>query len=102
MNTNNAHTPGPWNTTRRSSGGHDIITSDVSPVDVCVISKSGKSPQEIAANIRLIGAAPELLEALGEILAICEHGSVPSGKSFSGEIARKAARAIAKATGGAP
>lgn len=63
------HTPGPWNSLRSSSAGYDIICSDASPVDVCVISKRDKSCEEIAANIRLITAAPDLLRALERIAA---------------------------------
>ena len=56
-------TPGPWNCNRSSASGYDIVCSENSPVDVCVISRRGKTTDEIDANARLIAAAPELLEA---------------------------------------
>ena len=58
-----AHTPGPWNCNRSSASGYDIVCSENSPTDVCVISRRDKTTGEIDANARLIAAAPELLAA---------------------------------------
>ena len=62
------HTKGPWSATKGSSAGYDIICSEVLPVDVCVISKRDKSPEEISANISLISASPDLRDALKNII----------------------------------
>ena len=86
-NKQSAHTPGPWNCNRASAAGREIIVSEVSPVDVAVLSHRDKSQSEINANARLIAAAPDLLEALREIAA-----------DYSDPI-RLARAAIAKATG---
>ena len=94
------HTPGPWNCTRASAGGHNIITSEVTPVDVCVVSKYGKSQEEINANCLILGAAPELLEALQEVVPMLESMLMLWGDPEPGSIGHKARAAIAKATGG--
>ena len=86
-NKQSAHTPGPWNCNRASAAGREIIVSEVSPVDVAVLSHRDKSQSEINANARLIAAAPDLLEALREIAADCS------------DPIRLARAAIAKATG---
>ena len=71
-----AHTPGPWEV-----GGKvglycdDVqITSNKEPVAIAVprrsyhiLSLARRSPAELAANARLIAAAPELIEALERI-----------------------------------
>jgi len=59
-------TLGPWNCMRACAGGREIITSDVSPVDICVLSRRDKTPAEINANACLIAAAPDLYGALEE------------------------------------
>lgn len=93
-----SHTKGPWNCIRASAGGREIITSDVSPVDVCVLSRSNKSPEEINANALLIAAAPELLEALEELYHLIDDAH-DGDRVFTLELAQKAKAAIAKARG---
>jgi len=68
------HTPGPWNCTRASSSGYDIIQAENAPVDVCVISRRDKSADEINANVRLIAAAPDMAMALELIAADADAG----------------------------
>ncbi|MDN7658472.1 hypothetical protein [Burkholderia cenocepacia] len=69
------HTPGPWNCTRASSSGYDVIQAENAPVDVCVVSRRDKSGEEINANARLIAAAPDLLIALELIAADADAGN---------------------------
>ena len=57
-----AHTPGPWNCNRSSAAGYNIVCSETSPVDVCVISRRDKTTGEIDANARLIASAPTMYE----------------------------------------
>lgn len=95
MNTHTAHTPGPWT-------ADDEISSLSSTVSVYAngpivyVKDNGAGPINQMANARLIAAAPELLEALREML---ESDNVPSGCIDHGAIERKARAAIAKATG---
>ena len=85
------YTPGPWNCRRASAAGREIIVSEISPVDVAVLSHRNKSQIEIDANARLIAAAPEMLDALIEILGW--QTNLPFN------VIAQARAAIAKATG---
>ena len=101
-NKQSAHTPGPWNCNRASAAGREIIVSEVSPVDVAVLSHRDKSQSEINANARLIAAAPDLLEALewcAETLAVFVADGSAAPESVIGKNLTTARAAIAKATG---
>lgn len=100
------HTPGPWNYFHTPNDPD--FTYEVTE-DVCAIY-GGKSAD---ANARLIAAAPELLQALQELLEIHENPPLFAGKtgeermlileqqSAKVHAALSASRAaIAKATGG--
>jgi len=66
----NTHTPGPW-THSEEQGGYMIqVERDAQP-----IARVAWFDQE--ANARLIAAAPELLEALGEAISTLETCDVP-------------------------
>ena len=94
-----AHTPGPWNCNRSSASGYDIVCSENSPTDVCVISRRDKTTGEIDANARLIAAAPELLAAL-ETAYMALIGYLPAHRNDVTDAAIGAASAaITKATG---
>ena len=96
------HTPGPWHLEemgynsssyyiRGSSESGDRLT--IGKGAVAHIPRSTVNPME--ANARLIAAAPELLEALAEIVSAADgRGWDQLDPSFS-----KARSAIAKATG---
>lgn len=89
----NLHTPGPWSVdvhdrlgryTVRPKGAADAVWST----------------DEVLANGRLIACAPELLEALKEVLFVLSVSISPqTHHRRNAEI--QAERAIAKATGGA-
>jgi hypothetical protein len=83
-----SHTPGPWHS-GKSKVNHYVATrcGDV----VCRLEGSAISPIDarVAADARLIAAAPDLLEALRSMLEDDDHD----------EAKRKARAAIAKATG---
>ena len=101
-----AHTPGPWDV-----GGKvglycdDVqITSNKEPVAIAVprrsydiLSRARRSPAELSANARLIAAAPELLDALIEMLEASER---PVHERWLSNVRSHARSAIAKATGG--
>ena len=94
-------TPGPWNCNHSSASGYDIVCSENSPTDVCVISRRDKTTGEIDANARLIAAAPELLAAL-ETAYMALIGYLPAHRNDVTDAAIGAARAaITKAKGGA-
>jgi hypothetical protein len=92
------HTPGPWNCNRASAAGREIIVSEVSPVDVAVLSHRDKSQSEITANAYLIAAAPDLLNALQAIVKSLadqdDEGMIEHAQQMI-----DARSAIAKATG---
>ena len=87
-----AHTPGPWNCNRSSASGYDIVCSENSPTDVCVISRRDKTTGEIDANARLLAAAPDLLAALIGVVKVADRATVEFDAARA---------AIVKAEGGA-
>ena len=98
------YTPGPWNAnfTRFSGwvvGFHITDTKHGSLRPICeAYDKTGAmNPDEIAANARLIAAAPELLEALMLAESVYRQNCVNEGEPSSVLDAMQAA--IAKATG---
>ena len=93
----NKHTPRPWNATKFNpvTGDIDDCYLYVEP-GIAVIERKVKGRDQYdAANARLIAAAPDLLEALSEI--------INDGGKFvmTNETHRKARAAIAKARGDA-
>ena len=68
-----AHTPGPWHINRDDWGAPTAIRSqDAQPV---VATGPGfGSKAEIEANMNLIAAAPDMLEALQSALARLDNG----------------------------
>lgn len=89
MKTN--HTPGPWTVTDCAS--HIQIHREGWPRDAWSVACIGHQAQDIA-NARLISAAPELLEALQELL----RDPYLSDPINSDRMA-KSRLAVAKATG---
>lgn len=62
------HTPGPW--AKFGSVIRSLAGSDRKVADVRIIDAEGQ------ANAKLIAAAPDLLEALEDLLSRCESLSV--------------------------
>ena len=93
MKTRPPHTPGPWRLLSPLNG-HMICDRDQLVVAVCTNGNE-------ESNANLIAAAPELLEALS-LLAQRLESLEPVHLNWhlaTGEIAREARAAIAKATG---
>lgn len=86
----NKHTPGPWKMDKWNTV-KDIVGNTIL---VEGLALSGRTNHESLANTRLIAAAPDLLEALLDMVSAMESYGYP----HSPEIATARA-AIAKATG---
>lgn len=109
------HTPGPWEPLRQgievqsAEGNHEVLAyaGDI-PVCVCEVYSAAHiehddpvgeyviSQEEGLANLRLIAAAPELLEALAGIVSELKPFM---GQGRMDETINAARAAIAKATG---
>jgi hypothetical protein len=90
MKTETKHTPGPWES---SCAPFDMaVTVMVKGKQMDILGARGELNDEAEANIKLAAAAPELLEALLNLVADWErvHGAIPSD--------HEAKAAIAKAT----
>ncbi len=102
------HTPGPWTAYDAAAYGTSIKHGSMTGQCIAAVHLyQGLSVETYAANVRLIAAAPELLEALEHLAAIAGTGLLhrqsldKQGMVELFEEARAAARAaIAKATGG--
>lgn len=110
------HTPGPLEPLRQGievqseEGNHEVMAyvGDI-PVCVCEVYSSAHiehddpvgeyviSQEEGLANLRLIAAAPELLEQLKKLVA--EYESLPHSLGYEYTHLESARAAIAKATG---
>jgi len=86
----NKHTPGPWN---RIKGDRNVYSASGTVCKTPAIIGGGSAAANWEANARLIAAAPDLLEALSEI--------INDGGKFvmTNETHRKSRAAIAKARG---
>ena len=93
---NNKHTPGPW--AIRRARGHVYIRAEH---DAEVARMGGENvladDSSAAANARLIAAAPELLEALRDLVSA---EGLPAGYANRKLLTEAAQAAIVKATGG--
>lgn len=99
--TKNNFTPGPWHCgTFRETGnapGIDIGAANNSNIALAHHDSSDRESYETKANARLIAAAPDLLEALNDIVG----GTLPDDTGRLKAIREVARAAIAKATGDA-
>ena len=66
----NSYTPGPWVAVGGWVEHPDDDVADICTCDIELMEqgKLGRSSDEITANARLIAAAPEMLEALVDLL----------------------------------
>lgn len=102
MSTAARHTPGPWtvgdevNPLVYSASGGAYVAQVLAYSD----GATGASRPEATADALLIAAAPELLEALREMLAV--YGNDGHFHAPALRATRASQAAIAKATGAAP
>lgn len=79
------HTPAPW---KISIEPFTILVTHLATnqkeESICQMSSRYKTDEETAANSKLIAAAPELLEALMEIIKSCDPEDVTPNKMFEG------------------
>ena len=91
-----AHTEGPWSVAETRHNYDTVIRGPKGePIALALIA--GYTKQEGVANTALLAAAPELLEALHEMVDL-----VGMAIPFDGPQQRKARKAIARATGEQP
>ena len=97
------HTPGPWRAARIKSPGRAAAAFYIYGANAkgkgarCVAHVKNSTIQPLAANARLIAAAPEMLEACRQALTHIEVDETTHGRPFAaGNVLRAA---IAKATG---
>ena len=76
----NLHTPGPWIVGKTAKDKNGVIRNRIHPHDdsdntVCVLhGLVGSKPGPVSnANAKLIAAAPELLQALEDLVAISKY-----------------------------
>lgn len=73
------HTPGPWTIDHANSqdnadvGIHGPDIDGLSSLIICDLCLDGYDQKMQVANAKLIAAAPELLEALLEVLPLVKH-----------------------------
>lgn len=103
---NTKHTPGPW----KAEGWKGIVVNDSNGHTLALAPGCSYSIEEMAANARLIAAAPDLLEALQNVIASTALPSAWSDDISEAQWQRQrldecrdfARAAIAKATGETP
>ena len=78
------HTPGPWERLPRSPANGMLTVTDRSTVPVAYVVDLDKEH----ANWRLIAAAPELLEALQDLLTFVDPNENLIGQHMEIDVAR--------------
>ena len=61
------HTPGPWITGEADEFGDHNITPNGEIAAVAAVVSNMRAPSEVAANSKLIAAAPDLLTTLNDL-----------------------------------
>jgi hypothetical protein len=92
----NKHTPGPWQYVFEGGTTAFITEVDGSTIICIRTTENTTAHKNLAANVRLIAAAPELLEALEALLNYENLGAYERA-----DVRQQARAAIAKATGSA-
>lgn len=94
------HTPGPWRLRYGKRFEYDYLLKAGKDTPIAYWSNFKiRTKKESKANARLIAAAPDLLEALQEVLPMLEQLLMIRGEPEPGSIGHKARAAIAKAIG---
>ena len=95
------HTPGPWVVGNLDKNDQRLVRGEHFEIATCWHHCVGSIEKEMEANARLIAAAPELLEALEQVLIEYDEVDLADHEpqSFTSAI-NEARAAIAKAKGG--
>ena len=90
MKTETRHTPAPWGASCAPFDMAVTVTAEGKEVDI--LGARGTLNDEAEANIKLAAAAPELLEALRNLVADWErvHGLIPFSHEAKAAIAKAA------------
>lgn len=95
-------TPGPWELSYDQGSTRDVISTKGS-LPICTMRLSWITHEQYAANALLVAAAPELADALSEMIAAMvdyEMEAETEAPASHREMMRKARAALAKANGG--
>lgn len=87
----NRHTPGPWQYAFEGGTAAFIVDADGTTVCKLSVTKNSTAHSSLAANVRLIAAAPDLLAALKALVEDQRDASLP--------VLAQAREAIEKAEG---
>ena len=97
------HTPGPWNDKSLDGSQWGVYSADgrsVAQAQQITPLPSDRTQIERTANARLIAAAPELLEALKDLMREVDRSGLSEAKAYGWPVVTSAAiAAIAKAEG---
>ena len=85
---------GPWQYQFEGKTTAFIVESDGTTVAALRVTENSTAHSSFADNVRLMSAAPEMLDALHHIM-LCEFNSMSSRS----EMVRLARKAVARATG---
>lgn len=88
------HTPGPWFYTTEGKDAYGIVEQDGTNIMHMQTLQNSIGARHMEANMRLIAAAPDLLDALSLLVAGIEDSVSPTFIPLA-----KARDAIVKATG---
>lgn len=89
------HTPGPWNFIEQGDPDEFVLLANEHRWVIALRMNGELRLEEEIANASLIAAAPELLEALDDIIGLAEAGRMV-------HVINRAKAAIAKAKGEQP
>lgn len=94
------HTPGPWEIEDRKDGGRTVVDSAGRSITFTpqFEGAAARSIEEAIANARLIAAAPDLLDAIVEMIMLADEGAfIDLADVEATPVSRKLRAAIAKA-----
>lgn len=83
------HTPGPWSRNIKPAKKYNTIFAGRN-THVCHLTVTGLTDEEIEANCDLIRAAPELLDALSDLMKSCANWAPTIDRSRARAALRKA------------
>lgn len=90
-----AHTPGPWTINQHEPCTvNAIYRNRENPLPFSICQVFGQNGEEAKANARLIATAPEMLEALQNVLRCAERDDVEKRRDMTGLNVHLTTRAV--------